>query len=152
MWAQAGTNSCEVKVEWVLSSAKCSEERHQDFSSVSAPAYTQGKRIVSTEEMCERIRAALSGRRDRSFVVMARTDALASEGLAAAVARAKAYVAAGAEMLFPEACYALDDYRAFRAALGPRVPVLANITEFGKVGLADEMRVLAHASAQQLQR
>jgi methylisocitrate lyase len=95
-----------------------------------------GKAIVSSEEMTDRIKAAVdaraSGDTDSSFVVMARTDALASEGLQAALDRAAACVEAGADMLFPEAVTKLDDYRAF-AALG--VPVLANITEFGATPL-----------------
>jgi len=93
-----------------------------------------GKQIVSTEEMCDRIRAALSGREHSSFVIMARTDALANEGLPSAVARAQAYIAAGADMLFPEACNTLEHYQAFRTAM-PNTPVLANITEFGKTPL-----------------
>lgn len=93
-----------------------------------------GKQIVPTEEMVDRIRSALSGRTNPSFVIMARTDALASEGLDAAVARAKAYIEAGADMLFPEACNTLEHYQAFHAAL-PNTPILANITEFGKTPL-----------------
>ena len=92
-----------------------------------------GKEIVSTQEMVDRIKAAVDGRTDESFVIMARTDALASEGMAAAMDRAGAYMEAGADMLFPEAVYELDQYREFRKAV--EVPILANITEFGKTPL-----------------
>jgi methylisocitrate lyase len=93
-----------------------------------------GKELVGTPEMCDRIKAAVDGRSDESFVIMARTDAHANEGLAAAIERSQAYVAAGADMIFAEALGSLDEYRAFTSALGP-VPVLANITEFGKTPL-----------------
>lgn len=89
-----------------------------------------GKHLVSTAEMVARVQAAVSGKPDPSFVVMARTDAAANEGLAGAIARAEAYVAAGADMIFAEALHTLDDYRAFTTAI--KVPVLANLTEFGK--------------------
>jgi methylisocitrate lyase len=89
-----------------------------------------GKELVSTEEMCDRIKSAVDARQDDSFVIMARTDALANEGLEKAVERAKAYAAAGADMIFPEAVTDLPMYRKFVDAV--KVPVLANITEFGK--------------------
>lgn len=89
-----------------------------------------GKHLVSTDEMVARVRAAVAGKPDPSFVVMARTDAAANEGVAGAIARAQAYVAAGADMIFAEALTSLDDFRAFTSAV--RVPVLANLTEFGK--------------------
>jgi methylisocitrate lyase len=88
-----------------------------------------GKELVPAGEMVDRIKAAVDARTDDKFVVMARTDALASEGLAAAIERAQAYVAAGAEMIFPEAVTEASMYTAFRQAVG--VPILANITEFG---------------------
>ena len=95
-----------------------------------------GKHLVSTDEMVARVRAAVAGKPDPSFVVMARTDAAANEGVAGAIARAQAYVAAGADMIFAEALHLLEDYRAFTSALslpdGRPVPVLANLTEFGK--------------------
>jgi len=91
------------------------------------------KQIVSSSEMCDRIKAACDGRIDDSFVVMARTDAVAPEGLDAAIERCQAYVAAGADMIFSEALESLDDYKQVTAALD--VPVLANITEFGKTPL-----------------
>lgn len=92
-----------------------------------------GKELVSKEEMGERIKAAVDARGDDSFVVMARTDALASEGLESAVARSISYVEAGADMIFPEAITDLAMYRKFAAAV--KVPILANITEFGKTPL-----------------
>lgn len=88
-----------------------------------------GKQIVSQQEMVDRIKAATDARSDSDFVIMARTDALASEGLNAALDRAAAFVEAGADMIFPEAVTDLDQYREFAAATS--VPVLANITEFG---------------------
>jgi methylisocitrate lyase len=99
-----------------------------------------GKELVSTEEMCDRIKAAVDARTDPQFVVMARTDALASEGFEKALARAKAYVAAGADMIFPEAITELAMYRKFAAAV--KAPILANITEFGKTPLftVEELR------------
>jgi methylisocitrate lyase len=92
-----------------------------------------GKEIVSKDEMCDRIKAAVDARTDGQFVVMARTDALASEGLEPALERAQAYVEAGADMIFPEAITELAMYRRFADAV--KVPILANITEFGKTPL-----------------
>jgi methylisocitrate lyase len=92
-----------------------------------------GKALVSAAEMCDRVKAAVDARTDPQFVVMARTDAYANEGLDAALARAVSYVEAGADMIFAEAMNSLDDYRRFTAELS--VPVLANITEFGKTPL-----------------
>src|SRR3954463_3331427 len=89
-----------------------------------------GKHLVPTAEMVARVKAGVSGKPDRDFVVMARTDAAANEGVPAAIARAQAYVAAGADMIFAEALRSLDDYRAFTAAV--KAPVLANLTEFGQ--------------------
>ena len=88
-----------------------------------------GKEVVSKAEMVDRIKAAVDARTDASFVVMARTDAAAVEGLDAAIERAVAYVEAGADMVFPEAMKSLDDYRKVKAAV--KVPILANLTEFG---------------------
>jgi methylisocitrate lyase len=92
-----------------------------------------GKEIVSKEEMVDRIKAAVDARSDPSFGIMARTDALASEGLERALERAAAYVEAGADMIFPEAMTELRMYRKFAEAV--KVPVLANITEFGATPL-----------------
>jgi methylisocitrate lyase len=101
-----------------------------------------GKELVSATEMCDRIKAAVDARTCADFVIMARTDAHASEGLRAAIERAQAYAAAGADMIFAEALASLDEYRAFTSALGERVPVLANITEFGRTPLftVEELR------------
>jgi len=98
------------------------------------------KALVSAAEMADRIKAAVDGRPDPDFVVMARTDARASEGIGAAVDRAQAYVEAGADMIFAEALHTLDEYRAFTGAV--QAPVLANITEFGKTPLftVEELR------------
>ena len=92
-----------------------------------------GKALVPSEEMCDRIKSAVDGRTDPSFVIMARTDAHAVEGQQAALDRAQAYVAAGADMIFAEALTSLEEYKQFTAAI--RAPVLANITEFGKTPL-----------------
>ncbi len=91
------------------------------------------KEIVSTEEMSDRIKAAVDARTDADFFIMARTDAFAQEGLEAAIARARAYVAAGADGIFAEAIKTEEHYRAFSQALN--VPILANITEFGQTEL-----------------
>jgi methylisocitrate lyase len=92
-----------------------------------------GKELVPTEEMVDRLKAAVDARSDPDFVLMARTDALAAEGLDAAIARARAYVAAGADMIFAEAVTELSQYTEFKRAVG--VPILANITEFGQTPL-----------------
>ena len=99
-----------------------------------------GKEIVSQQEMVDRIRAAVDARSDPDFVIMARTDALAVEGLERAIERAVACVAAGADMIFPEAITELSMYRKFADAV--KVPILANITEFGSTPLftVDELR------------
>ena len=91
------------------------------------------KAIVSSAEMVDRVKAAVDARSDPDFVIMARTDALAVEGMNAAVERAQACVEAGADMIFPEAMTELEQYREFADAVG--VPVLANITEFGATPL-----------------
>ncbi len=100
-----------------------------------------GKELVGVSEMCDRIKAATDARTDSHFVIMARTDAHDSEGLTAAIERAQAYVAAGADMIFAEALTTLDEYRAFTVALGT-IPVLGNITEFGRTPLftLDDLR------------
>jgi methylisocitrate lyase len=92
-----------------------------------------GKELVPADEMVDRIKAAVDARTDEGFVIMARTDALAGEGLKAAIERAQAYVAAGADMIFAEAVTELRQYTEFRDAVG--VPILANITEFGQTPL-----------------
>jgi methylisocitrate lyase len=99
-----------------------------------------GKEIVTADEMVDRIRAAVDARTDPDFVIMARTDALAVEGIDAAIDRACACVEAGADMIFAEAVTELAQYQRFAAAV--KVPILANITEFGKTPLwtVDELR------------
>ncbi|MEE8495521.1 MAG: methylisocitrate lyase [Xanthomonadales bacterium] len=92
-----------------------------------------GKAIVSKAEMVDRIKAAVDARNDDDFVIMARTDALALEGMGKTVERAVAYVEAGADMVFPEAMLELEQYTQFRQAVD--VPILANITEFGQTPL-----------------
>ena len=92
-----------------------------------------GKELVSKEEMVDRIKAAVDARTDRDFFVMARTDALANEGLERAIERSLACVEAGADGIFPEAITDLEMYRRFKDAV--KVPILANITEFGKTPL-----------------
>ena len=105
----------------------------EDQVSAKRCGHRPGKELVPAEEMVDRIKAAVDARTDSQFVIMARTDALASEGLAHAIERAQAYVAAGADMIFAEAVTELSMYTAFRKAVG--VPILANITEFGKTPL-----------------
>ncbi|HEX7380812.1 MAG TPA: methylisocitrate lyase [Nevskiaceae bacterium] len=92
-----------------------------------------GKALVDRAEMVDRIKAAVDARTDESFVIMARSDALASEGLDAAIERLRAYVDAGADMVFPEAVTELSMYARIRQVVG--VPILANLTEFGRTPL-----------------
>ena len=92
--------------------------------------HLDGKSLVPTADMVKKIRAASTARRDANFVIIARTDARASEGLDGAITRAKAYVDAGADMIFPEALADEDEFEKFRKAIS--VPLLANMTEFGK--------------------
>jgi len=99
-----------------------------------------GKAIVPKDEMVDRIKAAVDARHDETFVIMARTDAIAVEGIGSAIERAIACVEAGADMIFPEAIYTLEQYREFKSAV--KVPILANITEFGQTPLftTDELK------------
>ena len=112
----------------------------EDQVSAKRCGHRPGKEVVTKQEMVDRIKAAVDARHDESFVIMARTDSLAVEGLESAIERAIAYREAGADMIFPEAITALDMYRQFRAAVG--VPILANLTEFGATPLftLDELR------------
>jgi methylisocitrate lyase len=105
----------------------------EDQVSAKRCGHRPGKEIVAPEEMVDRVKAAVDARTDHSFVIMARTDALASEGLERAIERARACVDAGADMIFPEAVRDLSQYRKFKDAVG--VPILANITEFGHTPL-----------------
>ncbi len=99
-----------------------------------------GKECVPQEEMVDRIKAAVDARTDDQFVIMARTDVAAAEGLDAAIERAVAYVEAGADMIFPEAMKTLDDFRRVKEAV--KVPILANLTEFGSTPMftIDELK------------
>jgi methylisocitrate lyase len=92
--------------------------------------HLDNKSLITTQVMAKKIRAAVRARRDKNFLIMARTDARASEGLSGAIARAKAYVAAGADAIFPEALADEGEFEKFRKAI--EVPLLANMTEFGK--------------------
>jgi len=105
----------------------------EDQVSAKRCGHRPGKELVSREEMVDRIKAAVDARSDPQFVIMARTDALASEGLNAALHRSAAYVEAGADMIFAEAVTDLAIYTKFKTAAG--VPILANITEFGQTPL-----------------
>jgi len=102
----------------------------EDQVSAKRCGHRPGKALVHVGEMVDRIRAAVDARGDPAFVIMARTDAHAVEGQAAALERAAHYVAAGADLIFAEALRTIDEYRQFTAALS--VPVLANLTEFGQ--------------------
>ncbi|MGC2401457.1 MAG: methylisocitrate lyase [Acidobacteriaceae bacterium] len=105
----------------------------EDQVSAKRCGHRPGKELVSAEEMVDRIKAAVDARTDRDFVIMARTDALAGEGLSAALERSVAYVEAGADMIFAEAVTDLTMYTRFKEVV--EVPILANITEFGQTPL-----------------
>jgi methylisocitrate lyase len=105
----------------------------EDQVSAKRCGHRPGKELVPAAEMADRIKTAVDARTDPQFVIMARTDALASEGLEAALERAQTYVEAGADMIFAEAVTTLSDYTAFRRAAN--APILANITEFGQTPL-----------------
>ena len=105
----------------------------EDQVAVKRCGHRPGKALVETNEMCDRLKAAVDGRSNDDFVIMARTDAHAVEGQQAALDRAAAYVEAGADMIFAEALTTLDEYRQFTDTID--VPVLANLTEFGKTPL-----------------
>jgi methylisocitrate lyase len=105
----------------------------EDQVGVKRCGHRPGKALVESAEMADRIKAAVDARDDQRFVIMARTDAHAVEGQQAALDRAAAYVEAGADMIFAEALTTLDEYRQFTATI--EVPVLANLTEFGKTPL-----------------
>jgi methylisocitrate lyase len=112
----------------------------EDQAGAKRCGHRPGKELVSAQEMADRIKAAVDARTDAQFVIMARTDALANEGLDKSIERARTYVEAGADMIFPEAITELPMYRKFADAV--KVPILANITEFGKTPLftVDELR------------
>ena len=112
----------------------------EDQVAVKRCGHRPGKALVDTAEMCDRLKAAVDGRTDDGFVIMARTDAHAVEGQKAAIERAAAYVEAGADAIFAEALTTLEEYRQFTDVI--EVPVLANLTEFGKTPLftTEELR------------
>jgi len=105
----------------------------EDQVSAKRCGHRPGKALVPADEMVDRIKAAVDGRTDPNFVIMARTDAHAVEGQQAAVDRAAKYVEAGADMIFAEALKTLEEYKQFTSTI--RVPVLANLTEFGQTPL-----------------
>jgi len=105
----------------------------EDQVAVKRCGHRPGKALVETAEMCDRLKAAADGRIDEQFIIMARTDAHAVEGQQAAIDRAAAYVEAGADMIFAEALMTVEEYQQFTDVI--KVPVLANLTEFGKTPL-----------------
>jgi methylisocitrate lyase len=105
----------------------------EDQLSPKRCGHLDNKILIDTDDMVKKVRAAVDAKRDKNFLVMARTDSKASEGMAAAITRAKAYVDAGAEAIFPEALTTEAEYAEFRKAI--KVPLLANLTEFGKTPL-----------------
>lgn len=117
----------------VMAAAGAAVLQVEDQVDLKRCGHRPNKKLVSTDEMCARVRAMASARPGADILIMARTDAAAGEGIDAAIARARAYVDAGADFIFAEALRALDEFRAFTAAVP--VPVLANITEFGKTPL-----------------
>ncbi len=116
-----------------LSNAGAAAMHIEDQVQAKRCGHRPNKALVSSEEMTDRIKAAVDAKTDEHFVIMARTDAFAEEGLNAAIERANHYVEAGADMIFAESFTKLEDYRNFTQAI--TAPVLANITEFGKTPL-----------------
>ncbi len=129
-WGQAFMISRTIKE---LTKAGAAGVHLEDQVQAKRCGHRPGKALVSAEEMADRVKAAVDSRTDQNFVIMARTDAHASEGLQAAIDRAARYVEAGADMIFAEALNKLEEYQAFTSVI--KVPVLANITEFGKTPL-----------------
>ncbi len=129
-WGSAFMISRTVREMTWAGAAGCHLE---DQVAVKRCGHRPGKALVEKDEMCDRLKAAVDGRLDDEFVIMARTDAHAVEGQQAALDRAAAYVEAGADMIFAEALTTLDEYRQFTESIN--VPVLANLTEFGKTPL-----------------
>jgi methylisocitrate lyase len=111
----------------------------EDQVSQKRCGHRPNKAIVSTNEMIDRIKSAVDAKTDFNFVIMARTDALAIEGMQSAIDKAKAFVEAGADMIFPEALNTIEQYREFSDSLS--VPILANITEFGQTPLFDKVQL-----------
>ena len=113
--------------------AGCAAVHMEDQVSQKRCGHRPNKSLVSSNEMQDRIKAAVDGRHDESFFIMARTDSLASEGMSGAIDRASSYVEQGADGIFLEAVTSLEDYKEFKNAID--IPLLANITEFGKTPL-----------------
>jgi len=136
-WGQAFMISRTIKE---LTRAGAAGVHLEDQVQAKRCGHRPGKALVSAEEMADRVKTAVDSRTDQHFVIMARTDAHASEGLQAAIDRAGRYVEAGADMIFAEALNKIEEYQAFTHAI--QVPVLANITEFGKTPLftVEELR------------
>jgi methylisocitrate lyase len=111
----------------------------EDQASPKRCGHLDGKELISSEQMCGKIRAAVSGKSDPSFLVFARTDARGVEGVDSAIERAKSYVDAGADGIFPEGLESEAEFESFRSAL-PGVPLIANMTEFGKTPLISASR------------
>jgi methylisocitrate lyase len=120
----------------------------EDQVSLKRCGHRPGKAVVPAEEMVDRVKSAVDGRSDASFVIMARTDAAAIEGLDAAIERSLRYVEAGADMVFAEALGSTDQYRTFCSRV--RVPVLANLTEFGKTPIIARSQLAAAGVAMAL--
>ena len=119
--------------------AGCAGIHIEDQVSPKRCGHLDGKAVVATEEMCSKLSKAASAKRDGSFLLIARTDAAAIEGVSATIERAKAYVGAGADAVFPEGLRSEAEFEQFRAAL-PGTPLLANMTEFGKTPLIPAAR------------
>ena len=112
----------------------------EDQLSPKRCGHLDNKILIETKDMCQKVRAAVNAKRDPNFLLMVRTDAKASEGIEVAIERSKAYIDAGAEAIFPEALNTPEEYEAFRAAID--VPLLANMTEFGKTPLYSKQQLI----------
>ena len=138
-WGSAFNIARTIKM---FTQAEVAAVHMEDQVSAKRCGHRPGKEVVTTGEMVDRIKAAVDAKTDSEFVIMARTDALASEGLNAAIDRACAYAEAGADMIFPEAITQLAQYKKVKDAV--KVPILANLTEFGSTPLftLDELRTV----------
>ena len=136
-WGSAFNIARTIKM---FTQAEVAAVHMEDQVSAKRCGHRPGKEVVTTAEMVDRIKAAVDAKTDADFVIMARTDALASEGLNSAIDRACAYVEAGADMIFPEAITELAQYKKVKEAV--KVPILANLTEFGSTPMftLDELR------------
>lgn len=136
-WGSAFNIARTIKM---FTQAEVAAVHMEDQVSAKRCGHRPGKEVVTTGEMVDRIKAAVDAKTDSEFVIMARTDALASEGLNSAIDRACAYAEAGADMIFPEAITKLEQYKQVKDAV--KVPILANLTEFGSTPLftLDELR------------